>query len=66
MYVDHYDIDGNPINVITCSNCGNQERKEGGKGLHLYDRDMKCCKNPFYLYGVTISKNDFDEDEEVQ
>jgi len=64
IYLDHYDIDGDPMNVITCENCGHQERKEDGKLLYLYDRDVKCCENPLYFYGIVIPENDSDKEVE--
>ncbi len=54
VYVNHYDIEGNPIDVITCSNCGHQVRKEDGKGVWSYDRDIKCCESSSYYYGIVV------------
>lgn len=53
IYIDHYDIDGNTINVVTCKNCGNQVRKEG-LSLQWHDMNEECCDRPNYFYGISI------------
>ncbi len=53
--IDHFDLDGNPISIMTCENCGNQiRRKDWYLSLGFYDRTVKCCSNPSYYNGVVF------------
>jgi RNase P subunit RPR2 len=49
---DRFDIDGNPIDVVTCRTCGHQERVSIGSrpNIDKFDREQHCCHEPDYYH----------------
>jgi hypothetical protein len=50
-YSERYNIDNEPISIVTCANCGTQI-EANPEDLLLFDMKQTCCEYPDYFWSV--------------